>query len=58
MIRDQYANYVIQKVIDLADRRQLDNIVRELRLHMNDVKRCTYGKHILARVERATGQKM
>lgn len=58
MIKDQYANYVIQKVIDLAEKRQLNDIVEQLRTHAVVVKRCTYGKHILTRVEKATGIKI
>jgi len=42
MIKDQYANYVIQKVIDLADRRQLDNIMIELRAHLVQVSQATW----------------
>mmetsp|Transcript_15242 Transcript_15242/g.45141 ORF Transcript_15242/g.45141 Transcript_15242/m.45141 type:complete len:850 (-) Transcript_15242:551-3100(-) len=58
MIRDQYANYVIQKVIDLADRRQLDAILAEIKANLPTVKKCAYGKHILARVEKATGERL
>jgi pumilio RNA-binding family len=57
MVRDQYANYVVQKVIDLATQKQLSIIIETLRPSMAQLKKCTYGKHILTRLEKATGEK-
>lgn len=58
LIRDQFANYVIQRVIDLSNRTQLNVIVADLRSNIAAVKKCTYGKHILTRIEKTTGEKL
>ena len=58
MLRDPYANYVVQKVIDLASERQLETIVRDVRSHITQIKHYTYGRHIIARLEKATGSKL
>jgi hypothetical protein len=55
MIKDQYANYVIQKVIDLSDGDQLSIIANQIRENLNLVRKSTYGKHIITRLEKATG---
>ncbi len=46
----------LNKVIDLADERQLASISAQLSAQLPAVKRCPYGKHIVSRLERATGQ--
>lgn len=58
MVRDQYANYVVQMVIECANEEQLQIIVQDLQANISQIRHYTYGKHILARVERATGIKM
>jgi pumilio RNA-binding family len=58
LIRDQYANYVIQKVIDLADAPHLARVLFLLGDQLPAVKRGAYGKHIVAKLERATGRKL
>ena len=46
------------QVIDLADERQLGLILAQLSEQLPALRRCTYGKHILVRLERATGHKL
>ena len=58
MLRDAYANYVVQKVIELATRAQLEVIVRDVRLHIGQIKHYTYGRHIIAKLEKATGLRL
>jgi hypothetical protein len=55
MMKDQYANYVVQKLIDLADENQKKQIFDHIRPHMATLRRYTYGKHIIARIEKIHG---
>jgi pumilio RNA-binding family len=58
MMKDQYANYVVQKIIDLADDGQRRIIFDHIRPHIATLRRYTYGKHIIARIEKLnTGAK-
>ncbi|CAN6461485.1 unnamed protein product [Victoria cruziana] len=52
MMKDQFANYVVQKVIDTCDDQQLELILSRIRVHLSALRRYTYGKHIVARVEK------
>jgi hypothetical protein len=54
MMRDQYANYVVQKVIDMADDAQRRQIIEHIKPHIATLRRYTYGKHIIARIEKLT----
>jgi len=57
MVCDPYANYVVQKIIDVADDHQRIQIVNELRSHASQLKRYTFGKHIVARLEKCQARK-
>ena len=57
MVRDPYANYVVQKVIDVSDERQRSAIMRYVRENIVQLRRYTYGKHILVRLEKLTNEK-
>lgn len=52
MMRDQYANYVVQKIIDMADDAQRRQIIEHIKPHIATLRRYTYGKHIIARIEK------
>mmetsp|Transcript_1950 Transcript_1950/g.2660 ORF Transcript_1950/g.2660 Transcript_1950/m.2660 type:complete len:1160 (+) Transcript_1950:323-3802(+) len=52
MVCDPYANYVVQKIIDVADEDQRNRIVNELRANSAQLKRYTFGKHIISRLEK------
>lgn len=54
MMRDQYANYVVQKIIDMADDGQRRLIIDHIKPHIATLRRYTYGKHIIARIEKLT----
>ena len=58
MMKDPYANYVVQKVIDVADEEDRNAIVEHIKSQATQLKRFTYGKHILARLEKLTGQRI
>ncbi|XP_059516458.1 pumilio homolog 2 isoform X9 [Myotis daubentonii] len=52
MMKDQYANYVIQKMIDMAEPAQRKIIMHKIRPHITTLRKYTYGKHILAKLEK------
>lgn len=52
MMKDQFANYVVQKVLETCDDQQRDFILCRIKVHLNALKKYTYGKHIVARVEK------
>ena len=58
MIRDQYSNYTVQKAIDLANDSQITQITKQLQSQIAVVRKCTYGKHIVARLEKRTGLRL
>lgn len=58
MVRDPYGNYVVQKILDIADDRQQEALCSYLKHHAAQLKRYTYGKHILVRLEKISGEKM
>lgn len=59
MMKDQFANYVVQKVLETCDDQNRELILSRIKVHLNALKKYTYGKHIVARVEKliATGGK-
>jgi hypothetical protein len=52
MMKDQFANYVVQKVLETCDDHNRELILSRIKVHLNALKRYTYGKHIVARVEK------
>ncbi|KAL9226613.1 hypothetical protein vseg_002404 [Gypsophila vaccaria] len=52
MMKDQFANYVVQKVLETCDDQQLEVILSRIKNHLTALKKYTYGKHIVARVEK------
>ncbi|KAG6510910.1 hypothetical protein ZIOFF_028956 [Zingiber officinale] len=59
MMKDQFGNYVVQKVLETCDDRNREHILSRIKVHLNPLKKYTYGKHIVARVEKliATGER-
>jgi hypothetical protein len=55
MMKDQYANYVIQKILDVCDQQQREMLIERIRPHIASLKKYTYGKHIIARLEKIIG---
>lgn len=53
MMKDQYANYVVQKMLDVVEDPQREVIVQRIKPHLNQLKKFTYGKHIIARLEKS-----
>uniref|UniRef100_A0A8C1FRP0 Pumilio homolog 1 n=2 Tax=Cyprinus carpio TaxID=7962 RepID=A0A8C1FRP0_CYPCA len=52
MMKDQYANYVVQKMIDVAEPTQRKIVMHKIRPHIATLRKYTYGKHILAKLEK------
>lgn len=52
MMKDQYANYVVQKMIDVSEPTQRKTLMHKIRPHMNSLRKYTYGKHIIAKLEK------
>lgn len=51
-MKDQFGNYVVQKVLETCDDHNRELILSRIKVHLNALKRYTYGKHIVARVEK------
>lgn len=47
MMKDQYANYVVQKMLDVVDDDQRELLVNKIRPHLQSLKKYTYGKHLI-----------
>ncbi|GJJ70192.1 pumilio RNA-binding family [Entomortierella parvispora] len=52
MMKDQFANYVVQKMLDVVDGEQRDLLVARIRPHLQSLKKYTYGKHLITKVEK------
>jgi pumilio RNA-binding family len=52
MMKHMYGNYVVQKLLDKADPRDRQRIVCIVRHNADYLKRFTFGKHVLSRLER------
>ncbi len=52
MTRDQYANYVVQKMLDVVDNVQKQILIDAIGPHISSLKKYTYAKHIIAKVEK------
>ena len=52
MMKDQYANYVVQKMIDVAEPAQRKTLMHKIRPHVHSLRKFTYGKHILSKLEK------
>lgn len=52
MMKDKYANYVIQKIIELSDDSQRKMLYDVMKPHLASIRRLTFGKHIIAVVEK------
>ncbi|XP_031373176.1 pumilio homolog 4 [Punica granatum] len=59
MMRDPFGNYVVQKVLETCDDQSLKFLLNRIKVHLNTLKRYTYGKHIVSRVEKliTTGER-
>ncbi|GAA27968.1 pumilio homolog 1 [Clonorchis sinensis] len=52
MMKDQYANYVVQKMLDVAEQPIRKELMNQIRPHLNSLRKYTYGKHIINKMEK------
>ncbi|CAF1045203.1 unnamed protein product [Rotaria sordida] len=52
MMKDQFANYVVQKMIDVAEPTQRKLLLQKVRPHIQSLRKFTYGKHIITKLEK------
>lgn len=50
MMKDQYANYVVQKMLDVAEPSQRKKLMQSIRPHVQQLRKYTYGKHIISKM--------
>lgn len=55
MMKDQFANYVVQKMLEIVDGEQRDLLLNCIKPQLSQLRKYTYGKHILAKVEKMLG---
>ncbi len=58
MVRDPYANYVVQRVIEVADEKQRQEVIRYVKDNITQLRRYTYGKHIIGKLEKISGERL
>ncbi|XP_071725431.1 pumilio homolog 5-like [Rutidosis leptorrhynchoides] len=58
MVKDQFANYVIQKVLQTCTSEQRELLLGRIKIHINSLKKYTYGKHIVTRFEQLYGEEV
>lgn len=56
MMKDQFANYVVQKILETSNDKQKEILLSRINAHLNALKKYTYGKHIVARFEQLCGE--
>lgn len=56
MMKDQFANYVVQKTLEICAENQRTILLNRIRAHAHALKKYTYGKHIVARFEQVFGE--
>lgn len=56
MMKDQYANYVVQKILEKCNEKLRETLISRIRVHCDALKKYTYGKHIVARFEQLYGE--
>lgn len=52
LMKDQFGNYVVQRILQTCDDKFLVVILSSIKMHLNELKNYTFGKHIVARVEK------
>ncbi|GFP90867.1 pumilio homolog 5 [Phtheirospermum japonicum] len=55
MMKDQYANYVIQRILEKCSSEHREVLLGQIKNHLTALKKYTYGKHIVTRFEQLYG---
>lgn len=56
MVRDQYGNYVIQKMLETLNVPQRDKLIVKIAEYVPNIRKIAFGKHIVAKIEKLTGK--
>jgi len=56
MVRDQYGNYVIQKMLETLNVPQRTKLIRKIAEYVPNIRKIAFGKHIVAKIEKLTGK--
>lgn len=54
MMKDQFANYVAQKMLGASEGKQREEFTNKIRPHLQFLKKYSYGRHLTAKVEKIT----
>ena len=52
MMKDQFANYVVQRMLELADKQQRNSLITRIRPLVSTLRKYNYGKHIITKLEK------
>ncbi|EPY50751.1 RNA-binding protein Puf3 [Schizosaccharomyces cryophilus OY26] len=52
MMKDKYANYVVQKLLEASNEKERELLISYIYPHISTLKKYTYGKHLIMSVER------
>jgi pumilio RNA-binding family len=55
MMKHQFANYVIQKILEVCVNYQREKFIEYIKPYYSSLKKFTYGKHILNKIENLVG---
>ena len=47
MMKDQFANYVVQKMLDCVEEDHRQQLVVRIKPHLPALRKVTYGKHLI-----------
>lgn len=56
LVKDQFGNFVVQSVLDNATAEERALIIARIRRYAAHLRKIPYGKHIIARIEKLSGQ--
>merc|ERR1719462_829185 len=56
MVRDQYANYVIQKMLETLVSDQRAQLIDKIGKYVPNIRKIAFGKHIVTKIEKLTGK--
>jgi len=56
MVRDQYGNYVIQKMLETLNVPQRNKLIKKITEFIPNIRKIAFGKHIVAKIEKLTGK--
>jgi uncharacterized membrane-anchored protein YitT (DUF2179 family) len=55
MMKDRFANYVVQKMLDICNEQHREALLSRMKSHTQALKKYVYGKHIASRIEQLSG---